>query len=226
MLSKRHSLHNDVGGLEIGADGIEKFDWHRRHDLFNLLTLPFICGVNLLYLTTNALYISDMLLWLQFYLFALYLILDTVWVVVRPQSVSSPSTIISHHIVCLIGWIVPQMSDVYLSRWTSLGLVVEINTFFLIARRYFHRPLFLQIMFYTTWILFRVIMFPIVLYYFSFKYVEYSVSSHHGDGNYFNTGLFVLVTMIFLNILNFKWSWDLFFKPQGLRRKDSHSRGL
>ena len=204
-------------GAVLGVDLI-RIDWHKKHDAFNLIVLPFVSGTNILYLTSG----KDSMLWLQFYLFALYLLFDTLWVTVRPQSVASPATIIFHHLICLIGWIVPHYSDPSLSMWTSLGLAVEINTFFLIARRYFGRTLPLQVAFYSTWIILRLLLYPVVLYFFVFKYIEYSMKEN--QGNFLNTGLFVLSTMIFLNMLNLKWSCDLFLKSQSLIKKDH--RGL
>ena len=195
------------------ARGVDPY-WHDLHDAFNLIVLPFVCGSNILYLTS----MEESLLWIQFYLFTAYLIVDTVWVVLRPRSVASPPTIIVHHIVCVIGWITPHMTDPSLALWTSLGLTVEINTFFLIARRYWGRTMLIQILFYSTWIGLRVILFPVVLYLFIFKYLNYS--NHLPTPTFFNTGLFILFIMVFLNGLNFKWTWDLFFKSQ--KQKSSH----
>jgi hypothetical protein len=218
MATKRYVLQNDGSECaDTEPSGIRRVDWHKLHDIFNILALPVICVANILYLRYNG----DSLLWLQFYLFTLYLLVDTIWVVLRPQSVSSPSTIISHHILCLIGWIVPHISDPSLCRWTALGVLVEINTFFLIGRRVFGRTIFMQIAFYTTWILLRLVLFPIILYLLVFVYIDYSATKR---GNYFNTALFILVTSICLNILNLKWSSDLFLKPQSLKKKES--RGL
>lgn len=196
----------------------QRVDWHRTHDAFNLISLPLICSVNGLYIILGG----DALLWLQFSLFSLYLLADSIWVVIRPQSVASPSTIIFHHVVCIIGWIVPHVCDPSLSKWTSIGIVVEINTFLMIARRYYGRTIFLQVLFYTSWVLLRLILFPTVLYLFIFKYIEYSIND--SQNNYFNTGLFVLLTMIFLNVLNLKWSWDLFLKSKSISSKGQ--RGL
>jgi hypothetical protein len=190
------------------------YNWPRLHDLFNLLVLPIICASNVRYLLLR----EEFYLWAQFYIFTLYLIADSMWVLFRPQSVASPSTIILHHIVCLIGWIIPHISDPSLSLWTSLGLLVEFNTFFLIGRRHWGRPLVLQIFFYSTWIFLRMMMFPFVLYKFVFKYFDYTTSQ--AQGRFVNTGLLILMIMVFLNVLNMKWSWDLFFKTQRKKQED------
>jgi hypothetical protein len=190
------------------------YNWPRLHDLFNLLVLPIICASNVLYLLLR----EESYLWAQFLIFTLYLIADSLWVLFRPLSVASPSTIIIHHVVCLIGWIIPHISDPSLSLWTSLGLLVEINTFFLIGRRHWGRTRVLQIFFYSTWIFLRMMMFPFVLFLFVFKYFDYTISQ--AEGRLVNTGLLILLIMIFLNVLNMKWSWDLFFKTQRKKAED------
>jgi hypothetical protein len=195
-------------------------NYHRLHDIFNLAALPLICGANILYLILGF----DNLLEIQFYLFTLYLIFDTIWVLILPQSVASPSTITQHHLVVLLGWVIPHYSDPSLSRWCSLGLLVEINTFFLIGRRFFKRTVIMQIFFYATWIILRVIIFPTILYSFIIEYIE--ILAQNPQGTLLNTRFFVLLVMIFLNILNFSWTWDLFFKKNKVNKENSAIEGL
>ena len=181
-------------------------NWPRLHDLFNLSVLPIICASNFLYLLLR----EDFYLWAQFSIFTVYLMADSIWVLFRPLSVASPSTIIIHHTVCLIGWTIQHISDPSLSQWTSLGLLAEINAIFLIGRRYWGRTRVIQTFFYSTWIFLRLMMFPFVLYRFVFKYFDYTITE--SNGSFLNTGLLVLLVMVFLNVLNMKWSWDLFFR--------------
>jgi hypothetical protein len=195
-------------------------NYHRLHDVFNLATLPLICGANILYLILGF----DNLLEMQFYLFTLYLLSDTIWVLILPQSVASPSTITQHHLVVLLGWVIPHYTDPSLSRWCSLGLLVEINTFFLIGRRFFKRTVIMQIFFYATWIILRMIIFPIILYSFIIEYIE--VTEKNPQGPWLNTRFFVLFVMMFLNILNFSWTWDLIFKKNKVKRADNAIEGL
>ena len=189
----------------------------RQHDLFNLIALPIVSASNLSYLILR----EDRLLWTQFYLFAAYLVADSVWVAICPRSVASPSTIMIHHVVCLIGWIVPHLSDPSLAFWTGLGILVEINTIFLIARRFFGRTILMEIIFYSTWIGLRLILFPTALYLFYFECARYTALE--SKGNWLNTGVFILLIMVFLNVLNLKWSWDLFFKQH---KQKSCAEGL
>ena len=106
-------------------------NWHSRHDAFNILALPVVCTLNVLYLLTE----SENFLRLQFFSFLLYLSTDTLWVLIKPESVASPLTIIIHHIVCLYAWVDPYIYAPEFSKWISAMLLVEINTFLLIAKR-------------------------------------------------------------------------------------------
>ena len=109
-------------------------DWGLWHDYFNLIVLPFVCACNIFYL------VVDHTAYLQQYRFFLaYLLFDTVWIVCIPSSVASPVTITLHHIICIIGWNIPVMCEYKYSYLLSLGALVEVNTWLLIARRNFSR---------------------------------------------------------------------------------------
>ena len=60
------------------------------------------------------------------------------WLLICPQCVRSPRVIVSHHIVSLLYILVPFSYPEY--DW-AMGycMLVEINTWFLIARRYFNK---------------------------------------------------------------------------------------
>jgi TLC domain len=205
------------GKLQDGGTKSDASECRRLHDVFNLVALPIVSASNVSFLIMR----EEKFMWAQFYAFAVYILADTVWVMLRPQCVASPSTIIIHHVVCLIGWVVPHLIDTSLAFWMSLGVVVEINTILLIARRHFGRTFFGEILFYSTWIGLRLILFPTSLYLFSFECARYTASE--AKGNWLNIGVFILFTMIFLNVLNLKWSWDLFIKP---RKQKGPSEGL
>jgi TLC domain len=182
------------------------------HDVFNLYILPIVNATNVGYF----LYDSEVTFILLFYAFLFYMVIDTVWVLVQPKSVGSPVTIVVHHVVCLLGWLLPYFYARKLFRWTSAGLLVELNTFLLIARRVWGRPLFMEVLFYTSWVGFRIIMYPYVLYLFVFEYLEFTAKE--ATGNYINTALLILVIIILLNMLNFKWSYDLFKRSLSLAK--------
>lgn len=177
--------------------------WNIRHDYFNLCVLPLICAINLYFLAVDR-----SAYWVEYFSFLAYLIVDTVWLFAVPGSVVSPTTVIAHHLVCIVGWSLPVFNDLKYHDWLSYGILVEINTWLLTARRNFKESFLLNFLFYLTWVGFRLIMYPIILYYFVFQYVEDSVQW----ATYINVGLYVLVLMIAINSLNFKWSFELFSK--------------
>jgi TLC domain len=192
------------------------------HDLFNLYTLPIVNAANISFF----LHESEETFTLLFFAFLFYMVIDTVWVLVQPKSVASPATIVVHHVICLAGWLLPYYYERMLFRWTSAGLLVELNTFLLIARRVWGRPLVVEVLFYLTWFGFRIVMYPYVLYLFIFVYLEYSVKQ--AGGNYINTALLILVIIFLLNMLNMKWTYDLAKRSFGLgkaRGKSGHTDG-
>ena len=142
--------------------------------------------------------------------------IDSIWVWLVPESVASPSTILSHHLVVLLVWIVPHyQGNPTLIRYSSFGPLVEINTWCLIARRNVRDSVFLQFLFYASWIGLRIIFYPVILYDFSLLMITSLSTTSHVDtsGAYFHvSGLLILATMVFLNGLNAKWSFDLFKK--------------
>ena len=114
---------------------------------------------------------------------------------------------------------------VYGSRYAdvlSLGPLVEINTWLLIARRNFKDIHILNVLFYITWVAFRLVMYPIILVLFVVQYAEESREYH----TWFHVGLAVLLLMLGINVLNAKWSIDLFGKKGEYTQLANHRRGL
>ena len=108
-----------------------------------------------------------------------YFIIDLVWVCVFPKCVKSPSTIVQHHLAVLLYVMIPH--SIPKLRWAmGVCMSVEVNTWFLIARRVFNKQGFppwtidlpylfsvrvklISICFYITWIAARIIIFPYML---------------------------------------------------------------
>jgi hypothetical protein len=192
--------------------------WHQLHDYFNLWILPFVCLPCIYFCFFDR---SITSYYIQYYSFLIYMIADFLFVVMIPNCVASPETIIIHHIITLIGWNSPLYGEFSLSNWICFGTLVEINTWFLIARRNFKNSVLLNVSFYISWFLFRTAMFPIVLYYFSFELLSFS---SHNEGSFLNSYLAVWLLMIFLNLLNGKWTYDLVNKA--FSKSMTHSKGL
>ena len=116
-----------------------------------------------------------------------YFIADLLWVCVFPKCVKSPGTIVQHHLAVLVYVAIPHFIPEL--RW-AMGacMSVEVNTWFLIARRVFNkqgcppwtidlpylfsvRVKLISIFFYLSWIATRIIVFPymLVVYYQMFR---------------------------------------------------------
>jgi len=128
-----------------------------------------------------------------------------------PCSVPAPVFIITHHIVCLIGWNITTIPGY--TEWNDCPseiLIVEINTWLLTLRRHLKQPEFLNTiintLFYSTWIFIRNIFYPYQLFEILIRYHDYC----NKNSGYINLPLFFVILLSFLNYLNTKWTIDLF----------------
>jgi hypothetical protein len=164
----------------------------------------------------------------QFILFFIYMLIDSIWVWTVPDSVASASTILIHHVVVSVVWLVPfYLGNDTLIRYSSYGPLVEINTFFLIARRNFKDSLLLQVMFFASWIGLRILFYPYILVHFVWFI---AISNEHmsvtKEPLYVVTAVAILGTMLLLNAMNAKWSYDLFRKTFSRSPKDHNNKFL
>jgi len=149
-----------------------------------------------------------------FALVATYFVIDYVWVTVKPDCVKSPGTIKKHHVVAMLynagAWYYPEFNCFY-----GLVLSVEVNTWFLILRRFLYKrkeftPAIIrdlvEVAFYTSWISIRVIAYNLVLYEFIMLANERIILY----GSYFQGPFVFVITHFFLCVLNLKWTFDLF----------------
>jgi TLC domain len=175
----------------------------RRHDLFNLAALPAVCLMNVLFLLDVVVNGRYSLYELHYLTFLAYVVIDSIWVIVTPSCVASPAVIITHHAVVLLGWNIPVLFDETMQVWCSFGALVEINTFILIARRNMRSNILLQYAFYTTWVILRLILYPLAVPTFIINELQDNITI--GKIIYF-------ILMLLLNALNIKWSYDLLSK--------------
>jgi len=179
-----------------------------------------------------------------FQITALYFIIDLAWIWVLPKSVNSPGTIIKHHIATLLYLIIPFRYPEY--RWfMGACMSVEINTWFLIARRVFNKQGFppwvidlpfsisirvkiISVFFYLTWIGTRCALYPML--WFEFYNIWERLTEQ--TGTVFNLFAIVLSLHTVFVILNFKWTYDLclskmrWWKKQKHGGKEEISKGL
>ena len=203
------------------------------HDFFNLIVLVPIVVLNVLnwdwdklFYGSNATEIPFVHAWtgeyfhLFFWTTVAYFFTDMVWVCVIPKCVKSPSTIIQHHLAVFVYLVLPYFLP-KVRFLMGVLMSVELNTWFLIARRVFNKqglppwkldiPYFMSvrvklisIFFYISWISIRCVMYPYVLYVLAFPLVA--------DKNYADVkhavGFAVMIQAVFC-FLNGKWSLQL-----------------
>jgi hypothetical protein len=174
-----------------------------------------------------------------------YFLVDLIWVILIPECVRSPMTIIQHHIATIfymgIPFFLPEMR--YLM---GALLTVELNTWFLIARRVFNKQGFppwtidlppiisiriklISICFYTTWIVIRCIIYPAIFGAFFYLHKKRAAQL----GTRWNIFLLCIPLHSCFVALNMKWTYDLlmskirYWRRKGKgSKKDSVSKGL
>jgi hypothetical protein len=212
-------------GLNSGASNVDPY-WYKLHDIFNIISIPIVAIPNLVYIL-RAKYVGfenmpsvlahldsgyvddDAFYHFLHWLFVAYLIIDTVWVIVRPRSVPAPVMIVLHHIVSLLGWSMPVLTGApYLRKWTTLAMMVEANTFFLILRRNVSGRVnfVLDYFFLLTWVVFRVAAYAYITIFYPYYYFDQIFSWE------LNASKSCYIMVIFLDIMNAKWTADLLYK--------------
>lgn len=173
---------------------------------------------------------------------ALYFIVDLLWILLVPHCVKSPATIIQHHIATILYISIPYSIPEY--RWCmGACMSVEINTWFLIARRVLNKQGFspwnidlsflsirvklISICFYLTWITIRCILYPALMGPFYRNWIEYTKRV----GTPWNIVMLCIPLHAAFCLLNLKWSYDLLMsKVRYWRRKGQYhsvsSKGL
>ncbi|KAL3942199.1 MAG: hypothetical protein SGARI_000346 [Bacillariaceae sp.] len=144
--------HNqDTGRKEVLPGAIKhEDDWARdSHDFFNLIILIPIVALNVMNWNWEMLVnlkkkqtVADAWHGEWFYVFfwttMLYFVTDLIWVISVPNCVKSPAVIIQHHIATMLYILIPYYQPSV--RWCmGACMSVEINTWFLIARRVFNK---------------------------------------------------------------------------------------
>lgn len=182
---------------------------HKRHDQFNLLSIPIIIVANVSYLYCFWLHKGsadesiDFLFMIMFWAFILYMFIDILWLLYSPNCVASPILIILHHLVSIAGWLTPAF-DVRIRPWTAVAVSVEINTFFLIARRNFPPHMLLDSAFLVSWVVLRCGVYPFLVVGY---YRQFSEFIHPANG--LNVYSISFICVLLLTVLNLKWTVDL-----------------
>ena len=145
-----------------------------------------------------------------------YFVVDLIWVAIIPRCVRSPITIISHHLACMVYL---YLVHLYPEQFWFMGmcLSIEINTWFLIARRVANKQGFsvwtlsglpfglsvrlkvISACFYVTWFIGRCLLFP---------YLLTVVLQEWFESKRFSLLLKLCMHSLF-TYLNLKWTYDL-----------------
>lgn len=198
-----------------------KFDPVFAHDIFNIISIFFIILLDFRYLfhATEWSKIGTSDLGNEYShmghtllsVFSIYMLVDTIWIAVVPKCVlSSPLALIIHHIASFAFLSIPFFEEQF--QWHgALNLLVEVNTFLLVLRRQ-SRPAsalyhVLNFCFLFSWMSLRLIVFPIVVVFFSYEYVRFT--RDHSDNNWFNIMLLAPVLQLILTLLGFIWTYDM-----------------
>jgi hypothetical protein len=213
---------------------------NRMHDRFNLVCLPVICSLYSWHM--YSLYTAEpdvdpfagvvfsprrqvpegndswCCLW---WFFWAYILVDTMWVLMYPECVASPTAIIVHHVICLIGWHIVMVWPAW-EFYTSAGLIVEFNTFFLIAKRQFRSVEALHLFDNVTWVFSRLCVFPLVCWNFLCVYIHMCKAYPTFQMGFINTGLHGFLSCLIVTCQNFKWTYDKWIAP----RRNKQDKGL
>lgn len=203
------------------------------HDFFNLIVLVPIVVLNVLnwdwdklFYVRNVTEIPFVHAWTGEYFHAFfwttvaYFFIDLAWVCAIPKCVKSPSTIIQHHLAVFVYLILPYFLP-KVRFLMGVLMSVELNTWFLIARRVFNKqglpswkldiPYFMSVrvklisvFFYISWISIRCVMYPYVLYVLAFPLLAHK---NYADVKH-AVSCAVLIQAVFC-FLNAKWSLQL-----------------
>jgi len=155
-----------------------------------------------------------------------YMLADIVFLFVLPQCVKIPGPIVVHHVFAIMAMAVPWYHGTTHGYTLGVFMLADINTMFLILRKLLMRTPKAQLLpqialpiistcFYATWVLVRLVLFPIWL--FTISGSEWA-SAWRRTGAPLNLFLVMPLANTFAVYLNFKWTWDLL---SGMLRRSS-----
>jgi hypothetical protein len=245
LIEQHFRVERNPQGRKEVLPGVIKHgdDWARdSHDFFNLIVLIPIVALNVMNWNWEILVtmnkkqtIADA--WtgdwfdLFFWTTVSYFVIDLLWIMAIPSSVKSPSVIIQHHLVTVLYILIPFFRPSV--RWCmGACMSVEINTWFLIARRVFNKQGFppwiidlsfvsiriklISLCFYVTWIGIRCILYPVMMGFLVKRWLKESKQV----GTLLNLELIPVVLHAIFCVLNFKWTFDLIMsKVRYFRRR-------
>ncbi|KAG5185599.1 hypothetical protein JKP88DRAFT_311611 [Tribonema minus] len=132
------------------------------HDDMNLVVLLGMALTSMV-----AMYTRDRALQYGLTVFAVaYMVTDAAWILCNMRAVKSPRTVLGHHAATLAVLIDPYMHPQH-ALYTCWALLVEANTFLLIARRRFRwgASALVEAPFVASWVALRLIWYPFLAFF-------------------------------------------------------------
>jgi len=250
-----HNQHQKK--VKVLLPGVPRYDddiLRDSHDFFNLVALVPLSVLNVmnwnwdkLALVLKQRSLSAALSTLQdswtgdwfgafFSVTAAYFILDLLWILLVPSCVKSPGIILQHHFAVLFYIIIPWYFPP-VRYCMGACLTVEVNTWFLIARRVFNKQGFppwtfkltswwslrikvISIFFYATWISIRCLLYPALLIPFYGHWRDWSRET----GSYVNILLPSVPLHAAFCLLNLKWTYELILSKLRYGRRQRRLR--
>eukprot|EP00929_Paragymnodinium_shiwhaense_P090545 TRINITY_DN50731_c0_g1_i2.p1 TRINITY_DN50731_c0_g1~~TRINITY_DN50731_c0_g1_i2.p1 ORF type:complete len:220 (-),score=38.07 TRINITY_DN50731_c0_g1_i2:166-825(-) len=136
------------------ADNMEQ-----KHDYVNIVVLSFIFLASVASLMHGDDSLGHRVV---IGVMVVYLLIDASWVLLVPGMVKTPTTIVVHHIVTLVVIAGAVHHGLAHMPNASRALVVEINTVLITLRRILGRPMWCEAAFYGTWVIIRLVWFPLL----------------------------------------------------------------
>jgi len=164
------------------------------HNMINCISIPIIVMLTIFGLISQSSYLLHINVIYAF----VYVIFDTCIILKYPFCVTGRNSLLFHHITTLIHLLYPVFGMQYLNI-AAVALLVEINTLLLVIKKYYKHPM-IKKMFYLTWVIFRLIGYPILFLFLMNGYI----SKDH-DTMY----LISTLAQFCLCILNYKWTIDI-----------------
>lgn len=129
------------------------------HDQVNLVLLPTL-GVAAI---AGLAGVVDP--WLVTFFLTAYIVGDLIWIAVEPTCLPSlPKVIMAHHVVTLVLLSFPLRYPEF-GLYTCLDGLAEVNTYFLIARRQYKQwATVCDVLYWVTFVPFRIILYPALLW--------------------------------------------------------------
>jgi hypothetical protein len=172
----------------------------KAHDYFNLGMLPVLCGL------TSAGLLHHAWNFPLAVVMTAYIILDGLWIAVQPSIVASPKALIGHHLITLLLLTHPLTYAPHV-QLTSCMTIVEFNTFFLVLRRHAPPSKLLTLAFQLTWLVTRVLWFPIFA-----VWATFFAPGWQGGVVGWTRRIYVCGCICFLALLQLQWTRDALVK--------------